>query len=63
LTAVFEEPEIMLKYFAANELERPEEAGCSSKLENVDFTVISGFLENAFFLKKSPSDTSGNKQW
>jgi hypothetical protein len=27
----------MLKYFAANELEHPEEAGCSSKLENVDF--------------------------
>jgi hypothetical protein len=25
------------------------------------FTVISGFLENAFFLKKSPSDTGGNK--
>ena len=26
------------------------------------FTVISGFLENAFFLKKSPSNTSGNQQ-
>ena len=25
-------------------------------------TAISGFLENAFFLKKSPSDT-GDKQW
>ena len=25
-------------------------------------TVISGFLENAFFLKKSPSNTSGNQQ-